>query len=134
MIDEAAAMRAWLDAHDLAEAELLHHLANYGPDGADRLTGPERQLLSALLEDRRAVIPGYRRERTSRPTPQDRADAGELMGLFDPSPAGPPQRAAVEPASHRTRPADRPTARHHNPRPSAIPRREQRERDEEQER
>jgi hypothetical protein len=36
MIDESAAMRAWLDAHDLGDSELLHRLPNQGPEGADR--------------------------------------------------------------------------------------------------
>jgi WhiB family redox-sensing transcriptional regulator len=56
MTDEPAAMRAWLDTHGLADAELLHHLPNQDPEGRE-LTDSERQLLSALLEARRVVVP-----------------------------------------------------------------------------
>jgi hypothetical protein len=58
MTDATAAMRAWLDTHGLTDAELLHHLANHGPDGSELLTDSERRLLSALLEVRRMVVPG----------------------------------------------------------------------------
>jgi hypothetical protein len=132
MIDESAAMRAWLDAHDLGDSELLHQLPNQGPEGADRMTDPERLVLSALLEGRRAVVPGYQATPTNRPGPQDRAHPAELVGLFDPSPPRSP-RAAVEPAGHRPRPTGRPAAPHHRQPPAGL-RRQQRERDEEQER
>jgi hypothetical protein len=133
MTDETAAMRAWLDAHGLAEAELLHHLANHGPDGSDRLTDAERQLLSALLETRRTVVPGYRPPPTDRPTTQDRPGSAAPPGLFDPGPTRPPQRVAVEPASRLARPPVRPAARRHAPLPPAR-RPGQRDREEERER
>jgi hypothetical protein len=132
MIDESAAMRAWLDAHDLGDSELLHQLPNQGPEGADPMTDPERLVLSALLEGRRAVVPGYQATPTNRPAPQDRADPVELVGLFDPSPSRSP-RAAVEPASHRPRPTERPAVPHQRQPPAGL-RRQQRERDEERER
>ena len=69
MIDASAAMRAWLDAHDLGDGELLHQLPNQGPEGADRMTDPERLVLSALLEGRRAVVPGYQATPTNPPAP-----------------------------------------------------------------
>jgi hypothetical protein len=112
MTDEAAAMRAWLEQHDLAEAELLHHLPNHGPDGSDRLTDAERQLLSTLLETRRTVIPGYRPAPCDRPTTPDRAGPAELVGLFDPGSTRPPERAAVEPTSRHARPPVRSAARY----------------------
>jgi hypothetical protein len=133
MIDETAAMCAWLAAHDLAEAELLHSLPNYGPEGADQMTGPERLVLSALLETRRAVIPGYQPTPTRRPTMQDRVNQAELVGLFDPDCTRPPQGATVEPAGHHSRLADSGADRN-RPRLSAGLRREQRQRDEERER
>jgi hypothetical protein len=132
MIDDAAAMCAWLAAHDLAEAELLHSLPNYGPEGADQMTGLERLELSAL-ETRRVVLPGYQPTRTRQPTMQDRANQAELIGLFDPDCTPPPQRATVEPAGHRPRPADS-RADRNRPRLSAGLRRGQRQRDEERER
>jgi hypothetical protein len=112
MTDETAAMRAWLDAHGLADAELLHHLANQDPDGRD-LTDPERQLLSALLEARRMVVPGYRSAPADRPPTQDRLGPAKLLDLFDPGPTRPPQRAVVEPADRRAQRPMRPTARRH---------------------
>jgi hypothetical protein len=133
MTDETAAMRAWLDAHGLAEAELLHHLANHGPDGSELLTDAERRLLSALLETRRTLVPGYRPPPTDRPTTQDRPDPAAPLGLFDPDATRPPQRAAVEPAGRHTRPPVRPAARRHAlPPPAQRPR--QRDRVEERER
>jgi hypothetical protein len=117
--DEAAAMRAWLDAQGLAEAELLHHLANQGSDGADRLTDPERRLLSALLETRRMLVPGYRPASADRPPTQDRPGWATPPGLFDPGPTQAPERAAVEPADrHAPRPV-RPVARHRAAEPPA---------------
>jgi hypothetical protein len=134
MIGDPAAMRAWLEAHGLVEAELLHVLPNHGPDGADLLTDPERLLLSELLEVRRAVIPGHR------PTPPDRSTAGqerpcsaEPAGLFDPDAGGPSEWAGVQPASRHARPPDRPAARQHPQPPAARPRR-QREQEEERQR
>jgi hypothetical protein len=112
MIDEAAAMRAWLDAHGLADAELLHHLANQGPDGADRLIDFERRLLSALLEIRRTVVPGYRPAPADRPTTQERPGSAAPRGLFDPDPIRPREGAAVEPVDHHARSPVRPAARH----------------------
>jgi hypothetical protein len=88
MIGDLAAMRAWLDAHGLADAELLHQLPNQGPDGRE-LTDSERQLLSALLEARRLVVPGYRPAPADRPTTQDRPGPAELLDLFDPGPTRP---------------------------------------------
>jgi hypothetical protein len=133
MTDEAAAMRAWLEQHDLAEAELLHHLPNHGPDGSDRLTDAERQLLSALLETRRTVVPGYRPAPCDRLTNPDRADPAELIGLFDPGSTRPLERAVVEPTSRHARPPVRLAARHR----AAVPpgrRPAHRDRDEERER
>jgi hypothetical protein len=118
MIDESAAMRAWLDAHGLADAELLHHLANQNPDGK-KLANSERQLLSALLEVRRMVVPGYRPAPADRPTTQDRPGPAELLDLFDPGPTRPPQLAVVEPADRRGQRPVRPTARHHGAPPPA---------------
>jgi hypothetical protein len=110
MTDETAAMRAWLDAHGLAHAELLHHLANQDPDG-DELTNSERRLLSALLETRRMVVPGYRPAPADQPTTQDRPGPAEPLALFDPGLTRRPEWAAVEPADrHAQRPA-RPAAR-----------------------
>ena len=133
MIDEAAAMRAWLDAHGLAEAELLHHMANHGPDGADRLTDAERRLLSALLEARRSVVPGYRPALADRPSSQDRPFSPAPLGLFDPGPTRPPESAAVEPPDHRAKRPVRQVARHRAP-PSPARRPAHRDRDEERER
>jgi hypothetical protein len=133
MIDEAAAMRAWLDAHDLAEAELLHHLANHGPDGADRMTESERRLLSALLEARRTVVPGYRSDSADRPPTQDRPGSDAPLGLFDPGPTRPPEWAAVEPADLRGKRPVPPVARHRAAPPLAR-RPADRDRDEERER
>ena len=110
MIDATAAMWAWLEAHGLADAELLHHLANQDPDG-NQLTSSERRLLSALLEVRRMVVPGYRPAPVDRPT-QDRPDPADPLALFDPGPARPPERAAVEPANRQARPPVRPAAPH----------------------
>ena len=128
MIDEAAAMRAWLDMHGLADAELLHHLVNQDPDGRE-LTVSERRLLSALLEARRMVVPGYRPAPADRPTTQDRPGAAELLGLFDPGPTRPPERAVVEPADRRPPRPVRPTAPHRAP-PSPARRPAHREREE----
>ena len=133
MTDEAAAMRAWLDDHGLAEAELLHHLANQGPDGSDRLTNSERRLLSALLETRRTVVPGYRPAAPDRAATQDRPGSAEPLGLFDPGPTRPPQRAAVKPTDRHARPQGRPVGWHHAPLPPAR-RPGQRDREEERER
>ena len=118
MTDETAAMRAWLDTHGLADAELLHHLVNQDPDG-NELTNSERQLLSALLEARRMVVPGYRPAPADRPPTQDRPGPAELLDLFDPGPTRPPQRAVVEPADRRAQRPVRPTARHHGSPPPA---------------
>jgi hypothetical protein len=112
MIDESAAMRAWLDAHGLAEAELLHHLANHGPEGSDRLTDSERRLLSALLETRRTVVPGYRPAPADQPTTQDRPGSPAPLGLFDPGPTRPSEWAGVEPAERRAQRPVRQVARH----------------------
>jgi len=131
MTDETAAMRDWLDAHGLAETELLHHLVNRDPDG-NELTDPERQLLSALLETRRTVVPGYRPDPADRPTTQDRAEPAAPVALFDPGPTRPPRRAVVEPADRHAQRPVRPTARHHgSPPPDRRPAhrdREERER------
>jgi hypothetical protein len=118
MIDEAAAMRAWLNTHGLADAELLHHLANQDPDG-NKLTNSERRLLSALLEARRIVVPGYRPAPADWPPTQDRPGPAELPGLFDPGPTRPTQRAVVEPADRRAQRPVRPTTRHHGAPPPA---------------
>jgi hypothetical protein len=109
MIDEAAAMRAWLDAHGLADAELLHHLPNQGPDGRE-LAASERRLLSALLELRRMVVPGYRPAPAHRPTTQDRPGAAERRGLFNPGSIPPLERAIVEPADRHAQRPVRPAA------------------------
>jgi hypothetical protein len=130
--DELAAMRAWLDAHGLADAELLHHLVNQGPDGRE-LTDSERQLLSALLEARRMVVPGYRPASVDQPTTQDRPGAAELLGLFDPGPTRHQQRAVVEPAGRRAQRPVRPPTRHHTP-PLPARRPGHRDREEERER
>jgi hypothetical protein len=114
MIDESAAMRAWLDAHGLADAELLHQLPNQDPDGRE-LTVSERRLLSALLEARRAIVPGYRPPPADRPATQDRPGPAELLGLFDPGPTRPPERAVVEPADRHARPPLRPERGRHSP-------------------
>jgi hypothetical protein len=114
MIDETAAMRAWLDAHGLADAELLHHLVNQGPDGRE-LTDSERRLLSALLEVRRMVVPGYRPAPADRPTTQDRPGAAEPRGLFNPSSISPLERAMVEPADRHAQRSVRSAARHRIP-------------------
>jgi hypothetical protein len=111
MTDETAAMRAWLDTHGLADAELLPHLANQDPDG-NELTNSERRLLSALLEARRMVVPGDRPAPADRPPTQDRPGPAELLDLFDPGPTRPPQRAVVEPADRHARRPVRPAARH----------------------
>ena len=111
MTDEAAAMRAWLDDHGLAEAELLHHLANQGPDGRE-LTDSERRLLSALLEVRRMVVPGYRPAPADRPAAQDRPGSAEPLGLFDPGPIRLPKWAVVEPVDRHVQRPVRPTAGH----------------------
>ena len=111
MTNEPAAMRAWLDAHDLADAELLHHLPNQDPDGTE-LTDSERQLLSALLEARRMVVPGYRSAPADRPSTQDRSGVAAPLDLFDPGPTRPPERAVVEPADRQARPPVRPAAPH----------------------
>jgi hypothetical protein len=116
---EPAAMRAWLDAHGLADAELLHQLPNQDPDGRE-LTDSERQLLSALLEARRMVVPGYWPPPADRPTTQDRPGPAEPLDLFDPGPTRPPQRAAVEPADRRAQRPVRPTARRHGSSPPAC--------------
>ena len=118
MTNETAAMRAWLDAHGLADAELLHQLPNQDPDG-NELTNSERQLLSALLEARRMVVPGYRPAPAERPTTQDRPGPAEPLDLFDPGPTRPPQRAAVEPADRRAQRPVQPTTRHHGAPPPA---------------
>ena len=130
MIDEAAAMRAWLDMHGLADAELLHHLVNQDPDGRE-LTVSERRLLSALLEARRTVVPGYRPDSADRPTTQDRPGPAELLDLFDPGPTRPPRRAVVEPADRRPQRPVRSTARHHG---ALLPDRRPTHRDREEER
>jgi hypothetical protein len=118
MTDEPAAMRAWLDAHGLADAELLHQLPNQDRDGRE-LTDSERQLLSALLEARRVVVPGHRSAPADRSTIEGRPGAAEPPGLFDPDPTRPPDRAVVEPADRRAQRPVRPTARHHGAPPPA---------------
>jgi hypothetical protein len=133
MIGDPAAMRAWLHAHGLVEAELLHVLPNHGPDGADLLTDPERLLLSELLEVRRAVIPGDQPTRPDRSTGQERPCSAEPAGLFDPDTSRPPEQAGVQPASRHARPPDRPATRQHLQPPAARPRR-QREQEEERQR
>ena len=113
MNDDLATLRAWLDAHGLGDAELLHVLPNHGPEGADRLTNPERWLLSGLLEARRAVVPGGRSSPLDRPSAvQDRRDAAQPAGLFDAGPGGARQRAAVEPATRQEPPAGRRSRQH----------------------
>jgi hypothetical protein len=118
MTNATAAMRAWLDAHGLADAELLHHLANRDPDGME-LTDSERRLLSALLEARRMVVPGYRPAPADRPTTQDRPGAAELPGLFDPGLTRPPERAVVEPIGRHVQRPVRPAAGPRAPVPPA---------------
>jgi hypothetical protein len=118
MIDETAAMRAWLDAHGLADAELLHHLVNQGPDGREP-TNSERRLLSALLEVRRMVVPGYRPAPADRPTTQDRLGAAEPRGLFNPGSISPLERAMVEPADRHAQRPVRSAARHRIP-PASV--------------
>jgi hypothetical protein len=110
MTDATAAMRAWLDAHGLAEAEFLHHIANQDLAG-NELTNSERQLLSALLEARRTVVLGYRPAPADRPTTQDRPSPAQPLGLFDPGPTPPPERAAVEPTDRHARSPVRPAGR-----------------------
>ena len=132
MIDEAAAMRAWLDMHGLADAELLHHLVNQDPDGRE-LTVSERRLLSALLEARRAIVPGYRPAPADQPSTQDRPDPADPLAMFDPGPTRPQQRAVVEPADRRPQRPVRPAARHRaaqppDRRPTHRDREEERER------
>jgi hypothetical protein len=133
MIGDLAAMRAWLDAHGLGDAELLHSLPNHGLDGADRLTDLEQLVLSGLLEARRAIVPGYRPAPADWPTTQDRPGPAELLDLFDPGPTRPPQGAVVEPADRRAQRPVRPTARHHGAPPPAR-RPAHRDREEERER
>jgi hypothetical protein len=111
MTDATAAMRAWLDAHGLTDAEVLHHLANQDPDGSE-LTNSERRLLSALLEVRRRVVPGYRSALADQPIIRDRPDAADPLALFDPGPARQSERAAVEPTDRHARSPVRPIARH----------------------
>jgi hypothetical protein len=98
VIDEAAAMRAWLDAHGLGDGELLHSLSNHGPGGADLLTDPERLTLSRLLKTRRTIIPGYRALPADHSVAQERPGAAESVGLFDQAPDQPPERSKTEPA------------------------------------
>jgi hypothetical protein len=94
---DPATMRAWLDAHSLADAELLHLLPNHGPDGADLLTDPEVRLLSELLEVRRTVVPGYRPMPGGRPTVvEQRPCSPKPVGLFDPDPGRQSAPAGVE--------------------------------------
>jgi WhiB family transcriptional regulator, redox-sensing transcriptional regulator len=123
MIDEAAAMRAWLDTHGLAEAELLHHLPNQTPDGRE-LTASERRLLSALLEARRMVVPGYRPAPGPAATHPGPARRGRAAGPVQPrlhlatragngragGPSRPATGVAAGPAPHpaRVSPATRP--------------------------
>jgi hypothetical protein len=130
MTNKTAAMRAWLDAHGLADAELLHQLPNQGPDGRE-LTDSERQLLSALLEARRVVVPGHRSAPADWPSTQDRSGVAPPLGLFDPGPTRPPERAVVEPADRQGRPPVRPAAPH---RAAVPPARRPARRDREQER
>jgi hypothetical protein len=130
MNDDSATLRVWLDAHGLGDAELLHVLPNHGPDGADRLTDPERRLLSGLLEARRAVVPGDQPSPLDRPSgTEDRRDAAQPVGLFDAGPGGARERAAVEPATGQ----EPRTGRHHLSPPTGR-RSRQRERAEERER
>jgi len=129
MTNETAAMRAWLDAHGLADAELLHQLPNQDPDGRE-LTDSERQLLSALLEARRMVVPGYRSAPADRPSTQDRSGVAAPLDLFDPGPTRPPERAVVEPAERQARPPVRPEPCHASP----LPARQLAHRDREEER
>jgi hypothetical protein len=114
MTNEPAAMRAWLDTHGLADAELLHHLANQDPDG-NELTNSERQLLSVLLEARRVVVPGYRSAPADRSTIECRPGSAEPPGLFDPGPTRPPERAVVQPADRQARPPLQPERGRHSP-------------------
>jgi hypothetical protein len=108
MIGDLAAMRAWLGAHGLGDAELLHSLPNHGLDGADRLTDLERLVLSGLLEARRVVVPGYRTTPAHRTAAtQDRPEVAEAAGVFDPGRGGHRQRAVVEPATTSRRPGKR---------------------------
>jgi hypothetical protein len=131
MTDATVAMRAWLDAHGLADAEVLHHLANQDPDG-NELTSSERRLLSALLEVRRIVVPGYRPAPADQPSTQDRPDPADPLALFDPGPTRQSERVAVEPADRHARSPVRPIARHRAAVPPARrpahPDREERER------
>jgi hypothetical protein len=129
MNDDPATLRAWLDAHGLGDAELLHVLPNFGPDGADRLTDQERRLLSGLLEARRAVVPGDGPSPLDRPSgTEDRRDAAQPVGLFDAGP-DPRQRAAAEPAT-----GQEPRAGRHHLSPPTGRRSRQRERAEERQR
>jgi hypothetical protein len=118
MTNETAAMRAWLDTHGLADAELLHQLPNQDPDGRE-LTNSERQLLSALLEARRVVVPGYRPAPADRSTIEGRPGSAEPPGLFDPGPTRPPEPAVVERADRRAQRLVRPPARYHGAPPQA---------------
>jgi hypothetical protein len=111
MTDETAALRAWLDAHGLTDADLLHHLANRDPDG-NELTNSERRVLSALLEVRRMVVPGYRPAPADQPTTRDRTDSAGPLALFDPGPARESERPAVKPGDRHARSPVRPIARH----------------------
>ena len=111
MTDATAAVWAWLEAHGLADAELLHQLSNQDPDGRE-LTDSERRLLSALLEVRRMVVPGDRPAPADQSTTQDRPDPADPLALFDPGPARPSERAAIEPADRHARSPVRPIARH----------------------
>jgi hypothetical protein len=130
MTDATAAMRAWLDAHGLADAEVLHHLPNQDPDGKE-LTSSERRLLSALLEVRRMVVPGYRPAPADQLPTRDRPDPADPLALFDPGTVRPPERAVVEPADRQGRPPVRPAAPH---RAAVPPARRPARRDREQER
>jgi hypothetical protein len=131
MTDATAAMRAWLDAHGLADAEVLH-LANQDPDGKE-LTSSERRLLSALLEVRRMVVPGYRPAPADQLPTRDRPGPADPLALFDPGPARQSERAVVEPADRHARSPVRPIARHRAAVPPAR-RPAHRDRDEERER
>ena len=132
MTDATAAIRAWLDAHGLADAELLHQLPNQDPDGSE-LTDSERQLLSALLEARRVVVPGHRSAPADRSTIEGRPGSAEPPGLFDPGPTRPPERAVVEPADRHARPPLRLEHGRHSP-PLSVRRPAHRDREEERER
>jgi hypothetical protein len=113
MNDDPEVIRAWLSAHGLPDAELLHVLPNQGLDGADRLTEAERRLLSGLLEVRRAVVPGYRSSPLDRPSAaQDRPDAAQPTGLFNTGSTGQRQWATVQPGARPQPPAGR-----HDPAP-----------------